>query len=160
MPSLRTVLNVVLSLLVLTVQADAQEWEKFGFRKLGFGFDLPPGFALNETSEDGRSATFKAGEGAFLTVWGDNLPRRHFKATIQAQLNADEVEGWEITYRRMTNTWASYSGIRDGRIRYVRAILVCKDRLGIFQLDYDAENKIPYDPIVTRMVRSLKADGC
>jgi hypothetical protein len=29
-----------------------------------------------------------------------------------------------------------------------------------FELDYSRDQKIPYDPIVVRMVRTLKAEGC
>ena len=160
MSSMWNVAKVALSLLVLTVQAGSQEWEQFGFRKLGFGFDVPPGFVLKETAENGGGATFEAEDEASLAVWGDNLPKRNFKATVQAQLNADEEEGWDVSYRRITPVWASYSGTKDGRIRYFRAIAVCNDRVGIFQLDYDVADKVPYDPIVVRMVRSLKEDGC
>ena len=160
MPPFGSVLKVSLALALLTFEAGAQEWEQFGFRKLRFAFDVPPGFALKKTADDGKGAIFEAQSGADLAVWGKSVPRRNFKATVQAELNADEAEGWEITYRRMTPAWASYSGIKDGRIRYVRAIAVCNDRVGMFQLDYDVENKVPYDPIVVRMVRSLKADGC
>ncbi len=153
-------LVVALAVVLLAIPAGSQEWGQFGYRKLGFDFDVPPGFVLKETAQNGRGATFEAQDGAFLAVWGDNLASRRFKAAVQAQLNADEEEGWSVTYRRLTSTWASYSGIKDGRIRYFRAIAVCDNRVGIFQLDYDVADKVPYDPVVVRMVRSLNADGC
>lgn len=152
--------TVALAFLLMAVQAAAQEWGQFGFRKLGFVFDVPLGFVLKETAENGRGATFEAEDGAFLTVWGGGLSERNFKTIVQTLLDADEDEGWDVTYRRVTPTWASYAGIKDGRIRYVRAIAVCNDRVGIFQLDYDIEDKVPYNRIVVRMVRSLKAEAC
>jgi hypothetical protein len=156
-----SILKVALLIVVLlTVQASSQEWEQFGFRKFAFGFDVSPGFILKETTKNGGGATFEAGDGGFLTVWGDSLPKENFKAAVEAHLNADEIEGWDVTYRRITPTWASYSGIKDGRIRYFRAIAICNHRVGIFQLDYDVRDKVPYDPIVVRMVRSLKEDSC
>ncbi len=160
MPCLWNAVKFALALLVLTVQAASQEWGQFGFRKLGFAFDVPPGFVLKQTAANDNGATFEAEDGASLAVWGDSLSIRNLKSTVQAQLDADEAEGWDVTYRRLTPTWASYSGIKVDRIRYVRAIAVCNDRVGIFQLEYDVEDKVPYDPIVVRMVRSLKAEGC
>lgn len=161
MPFLWNIVKISLSIIVLlTVQASSQEWKQFGFRKFGFGFDVPPGFIFKEAAKNGGGATFEAEDRGFLAVWGDNLPKRNFKAAVEAQLNADEKEGWDVTYRRITPTWASYAGIKDGRIRYFRAIAICNHRVGIFQLDYDVWDRVPYDPIVIRMVRSLKEDSC
>ncbi|TIU07200.1 MAG: hypothetical protein E5W44_21885, partial [Mesorhizobium sp.] len=67
---------------------------------------------------------------------------------------------WKLTYRRLTSTWASYSGINNGEIRYVRAIRVCDDRAALFTINYSRSEKTPYDRIIVRMVRSLRAEGC
>lgn len=56
--------------------------------------------------------------------------------------------------------WASYSGIKDEQIRYVRAIAVCNDRAALFTINYSSDEKIQYDPVVVRMVRSLRAEVC
>jgi hypothetical protein len=160
MPTLLRIIEVVLALALLAGPAGSQEWEQFGFRRLGFSFDVPPGFVLKQTADNDRGATFETTDGGFLAVWGDDLPKRDFGSTVQAQLNADEEEGWNITYRRITPTWASYSGIKHGKIRYFRALSVCTNRVGIFQLDYDVKDKVRYDPVVVRMVRSLKKDAC
>lgn len=71
----------------------------------------------------------------------------------------DEKEGWKLTYRRVTPRWASYSGIRNEQIRYVRAIAVCNDRAALFVINYSSdENPVRSD--CGAMVRSLKAEGC
>jgi hypothetical protein len=147
-------------LMLLPVQALAQEWQRFGIERYGFIFDLPPDFALTKRSENGDGATFQGMDGAFLAIWGADLEKQNFRAEIENRMRLDEAEGWNLTYKRVTPNWASYSGIKDGQIRYVRAITVCDDRAAVFLIDYSREDKIPYDPIVTRMVRSLKAEGC
>ena len=53
-----------------------------------------------------------------------------------------------------------FSGIKGDKIRYFRAVANCADRVAVFELDYSRDQKIPYDPIVVRMVRSLRAEGC
>ncbi|MEO5755330.1 MAG: hypothetical protein ABIQ51_00590 [Mesorhizobium sp.] len=72
----------------------------------------------------------------------------------------DEKDGWNLTYKRVTPQWASYSGLKDGRILYARAIKICDNRAALFTVDYSRNEKIPYDPVVVRMVRSLKTEGC
>ena len=71
-----------------------------------------------------------------------------------------EDEGWDITYKRITAKWAAYSGIKDGLIRYVKAITVCDDRVAFFLIDYDRSLKRDYDPVVTQIEKSLKREGC
>jgi hypothetical protein len=150
----------IVALVLLGSQAAPQEWQRFGIERYGFVFDVPPDFELDQRSENGDGATFKGPDGAFLAVWGMELDRSEFRPAIEKQIEQDEQENWNFTYRRVTPDWASYSGIRDSKIRYVRAITVCGDRAAVFLMDYSRDDKIPYDPVVTRMVRSLKPEGC
>jgi hypothetical protein len=156
----RRLFTLIVATWVGVTSASAQAWQPFGVRQAGFVFDVPPDLTLEQVTNDGMQASFATPEDSTLTVWGDKLPRNEFEATIKAQLNNDEAAGWKISYRRIRPTWASYSGIKDGKIRYFRAIAVCNDRVAVFQLDYDRANKLAFDPVVTRMVKSLKAEGC
>ncbi|WP_353646680.1 hypothetical protein [Mesorhizobium sp. WSM2239] len=155
----RTLL-VLSALMLFFAQARAQEWQRFGIERFGFVFDVPPEFELTQRSESGDGAAFHSPDGALLAVWGINLEQGDFLSRIKDQISQDEKEGWEFTYRRLTREWASYSGIKDDQIRYVRAITVCGDRAALFLMDYSRDKKVAYDPVVTRMVRSLKPEGC
>lgn len=157
---MRLVLATIV-LFFLPAQAVSQEdWQPFGIERFGFTFDVPPGFELAQRSEAGDGATFEGPEGATLAVWGVDLEGREFLTGIENQMREDENDGWRITYKRLTDDWASYSGIKDEQIRYARAIKVCGDRAAAFVIDYARSEKIPYDPIVTRMVDSLEPEGC
>lgn len=145
---------------LLSCQAFAQDWQPFGVEQLGFIFDVPPGYILTERSDAGDGASFKGPAGSFLAVWGMPLERSDFKKEVAARMREDEAQGWRISYRRVTPNWASYSGTRAGKIRYVRGIAICGDRAAMFLMDYDKSDKTAFDPIVTRMVRSLKPEGC
>ena len=138
----------------------AQEWTAFGIRKAGFTFDVPPGFALDHIAEDGQAATFLGPQEANLVVRGDHVSGGNFKQSVEALMADDEGHGWKLTYRRLTDSWASYSGVKDGMIRYVRAIATCADRVAVFVMDYRQSEKLGYDPIVLRMVKSLDSEGC
>ncbi len=157
---MKRLLIALSALFLLSAQAFSQEWQRFGIERFGFIFDVPPEFELKQRSDSGDGATFDAADGALLAVWGVNLDRGQFRRSIETQIEQDEQNGWDFTYRRVTPNWASYSGIKDGQIRYVRAIAVCGDRAAVFLIDYSRDDKIPYDPVVTRMVRSLKPEGC
>jgi hypothetical protein len=158
--SLWTVIGIALSLATQPVQAASQEWQPFGVLQSGFVFDVPPGFLLTQRADNGQGATFEEKDGASLVVWGEELAMGDFRARVGSRMAADEGNGWHLTYRRLTVKWASYSGIKGDKIRYFRAVAVCRDRLAAFELDYSRDQKIPYDPIVARMVQSLKAEGC
>ena len=153
-------LAILIPLLLFSAPALPQEWQRFGIERFGFIFDVPPDFTLAKRSDDGDGATFQGKDGAFLAVWGVNLGKNDFRPAIESQIEQDEKEGWNFSYRRLTPNWASYSGVRDGQIRYVRAITVCEDRAAVFLIDYKRDDKVPYDPVVVRMVRSLKPEGC
>ncbi|MDG4889130.1 hypothetical protein [Mesorhizobium sp. WSM4887] len=148
----------IFAFLFCTASLQAQEWQPFGVRQLGFTFDVPPGFVLTQHSDQG--AAFQGEQDAFLAVWGARLGRASFRAEIEHRMLEDEKAGWKLTYRRLTSTWASYSGINNGEIRYVRAIRVCDDRAALFTINYSRSEKTPYDRIIVRMVRSLRAEGC
>ncbi|MER8524305.1 hypothetical protein NKH61_33585 [Mesorhizobium sp. M1005] len=153
----RFLLSLV-SVLFCSTLLQAHAWQLFGVRQFGFIFDVPPGFVLTQRSDQG--AEFRGENDALLTVWGARLGKHSFRAEIEHRMVEDEKRGWKLTYRRVTPRWASYSGIKNEHIRYVRAIAVCNDRAALFTINYSSDEKIPYDPIVARMVRSLGAEGC
>ncbi|TGR15682.1 hypothetical protein EN833_06340 [Mesorhizobium sp. M4B.F.Ca.ET.190.01.1.1] len=153
----RFLLSLV-SILFFSTLLQAQAWQPFGVRQFGFTFDVPPGFVLTQRSDQG--AALRGANEAFLAVWGARLGKASFRAEIKHRMVEDEKAGWKLTYRRVTPRWASYSGINNGQIRYVRAIAVCDDRAALFTINYSKSEKVPYDPVVVRMVRSLKAEGC
>ncbi|WP_245478749.1 MULTISPECIES: hypothetical protein [unclassified Mesorhizobium] len=144
--------------LYCTTLLRAEAWQPFGVRQLGFTFDIPPGFVLTQHSDQG--AAFLGPREASLVVWGGRLGKASFRAEIEHRMIEDKKSGWRLTYRRITSRWASYSGVKNGEIRYVRAITVCGDRAALFIINYRKSEKKPYDPVVVRMVRSLKAQGC
>ena len=158
---MRTVLTLAALTLQLT-QAVAQEWTPFGIKKFGFIVDVPPGFvyvrSVRENGEEG--AAFRNADGDAIVVWGIRLNIRAFRNQVEALIGQHEGEGWDITYKRLTPKWAAYSGIKDGLIRYVKAIAVCEDRVAFFLIDYDRGFKRDYDPVVTQMEKSLKREGC
>jgi len=164
---------IFLASILSVSQANAQEWQLFDMKRFGFVFDVPPDFQLTDSygfdvppdtdqyGDDGTDgAVFLASDGAILTVWGISLEDRDFLTQVREQIRQTEEHGWKITYKRLTPNWVSYSGIKDDQIRYVRATAVCDDRAAFFLVDYGRDKKVLYDPVVVRMVRSLRSEEC
>ena len=150
----------LLLLLALLAPTEAQDgWQRYRLEQFGFSFEAPPGFRL-EPHEDTTTLNFSGPNGARLAVGGAALDGGRFLPLVRAHMRQDMDEGLDVTYRRFTPGWVSYSGFMGEAIRYVRAIEACADRVAIFVVDYDRAEKRAYDPVVTRLVRSLRADGC
>ena len=152
-------LGIVTAILV-AIPAIAQEWQQFGSKRFGFVFDIPPSYELSERYEDGGGAMFLNPDGDLIVVWGIDMQRGDFLPHIREWIERDRGEGWDVTYERVTSGWAAYSGVREGMIRYVKGITVCEGRAAFFLLDYPLENKREYDPIVVRMEKTLRREGC
>lgn len=149
--------------LACIASASAQEdWTPYRISRYSFIFDIPPGFKLfkGHEEENVEGGLFKNPEGDILSVWGMSLKQGDFALAVEDQKQKDEADGWEITYQHITPKWAAYSGIRDGVIRYMKAIPVCDDRAAFFYMDYDRNMKNEYDPVINQMEKSMKREGC
>ncbi|MGX8008910.1 hypothetical protein ACVDG8_007770 [Mesorhizobium sp. ORM8.1] len=111
---MRRLLLGLIVFLSYTTWLQAEAWQPFGVRQLGFTFDIPPGFVLAQHSDQG--AAFQGSRDAFLVVWGARLGKASFRAEIEHRMIEDEKAGWRLTYRRIAPGWASYSGVKNGEI--------------------------------------------
>jgi hypothetical protein len=128
----------------------------------GYGVDIPPGFSKVEESGNGDGGFSSSSDGQFkLAVWGALASVGSFASDTRDRIQSDVKDGWEITYQQVDKQWASWSGKRDGRIRYARLIALCgEEARGGFWLEYPAEQVKAFDPIVNRLVKSFKHKIC
>lgn len=156
---MRILITVLLT--VAAGAATAQEWQRFASDRFGFAVDVPPGFSASFVSENGDGRVYHGAEGDhLLALWGAGL-NDGFLPEVEERMAQDAADGWDISYERLTPAWASYSGTLRGNIRYVRAVRLCDDRAAFFYLEYPSEDKISLDPVVVRLVRSMRrTDNC
>ena len=143
--------------------ATAQEWQQFGNDDFGYVFDVPPDYELTDQfgNEGSDGAVFKSvADDGIITVWGIELPNDDLGVKVKQQIKLYEDEGWEFSHKQLHERWAAYSGVKEGRIRYIKAITICGDRAAFFMMDYDRDLKSEYTPIVTRMEKSMRREGC
>lgn len=157
-------LSLLAALLAATAGAGlaAEDWGRYLNARYGYGVDIPPGFSRVREADNGDGGTSRSADGqAELAVWGANLLSDTLPSDAQSRMLRAQEDGWQISYKKFTSQWASWSGERDGRIFYARAIALCyDDQAGYFQLEYPATQREAFDPVVERMVKGFKHTDC
>lgn len=154
---MRVILALVLALFARPVAA--QEWGHYANERFGVEVDVPPGFQQDEPPANGDGLRFSTPT-AELAVFGSFMAAEDFEADVAQQIKYAEDDGWNITYQAVTPGWASWSGRRGSRILYARAVPICGGAaIGAFQLTYMEADLKAFDPVVERLVRSLRDSG-
>ena len=154
-------LLISLALFALTAPAATSDWKPYGNARFQYWIDIPPDFTGVKESEnsDGGSSSSPDGR-AELRVWGSYLTEGSFAAEVNWRVDQDHSNGWIIAFRKQKANWAVWSGTKGDRIFYERAIPVCDDATAYFRLEYDKEREKAFDPIVFRLVKSLRSGRC
>jgi hypothetical protein len=144
-------------LLMLPLPATAASWGHYTNVRFGYAIDVPPGFVAQGESDNGDGQVFKTPT-ATLTVFGGNVMEADFEADVAARERLSKQDGWAITYQVSTSQKASWSGKRGGRVLYGRMIALCGgQQFGSFELVYSSADLKTFNPVVDRLVSSLKA---
>ena len=140
--------------------AAASDWGHYGNARFRYGIDLPPGFSSIAESDNGDGGVATSASGtAELKVWGNFLVDQSFAAEARWRAARDRRDGWTLTYQKQQPRWAAWSGVKDERIFYQRAI-ACHDTAVYVRIEYDRDQVKAFDPIVARLGKSLRSDGC
>jgi hypothetical protein len=160
------VLGALAVLFVLATGPQAQDagWQSFENADYGYRIALPLGmFEIRETQND-RLALFEIGGLAQIDVYAaenaEGLPPQAFIAVLE---QADRIA--EVTYRAGGRSWFVLSGYyrREGNeledlIFYAKFMFNADySRLAAFEISYPRAEKRRFDPIVTRLEKSLRA---
>jgi len=155
--AMRIVLALILSLALFP--AFAADWGHYVNERFGIEADVPPGFAAGARPANGDGLGFSTPT-AKLSIYGSLIVEGDFESVVAQLIKWDQDDGWNITYQATTPGWASWSGKKGSRILYVRAIRMCGGQMyGAFDLEYSEADLKAFDPVVERLVRSLKDSG-
>jgi hypothetical protein len=141
--------------LALLIGPAAGGWGHYNNARFGFSIDVPPGFAVQGESANGDGNTFTTPT-AELRAFAGNIVERDFESEVRGEQGAVTDEGFAITYQATTPQWASFSGKHGGRIVYGRLVAICHDQFMGFVLEYSAADIAKFNPIVDRLVSSLR----
>lgn len=154
-------MRLLLALLLLfPVTALAAEWDHYENARFGYRIDIPPGFAGGGEADNGDGQVFTSADGTqILRVYG-GFNTESFVMTIRAGLGFARDAGWTLTYTRVKDDWAVYSGTRGRHILYARAIPLCNgDAYASYELDYPSADKTAMDPVIERLNATLEGGG-
>jgi hypothetical protein len=151
-------LLICLLLIVLAAPALATDWGQYDNARFGYTIDVPPGFEWGNEADNGDGRAFRGGA-TNLLVWGGNITEDSFEGAVASAKGFVEGDGWNISYEAVTPSWASFSGAQGKRILYQRMIALCDGAYAAFRLEYSAIDIAALDPVVNRLVQSLKG-GC
>jgi hypothetical protein len=156
--AMRMLLALCLALFAAPALA-AAGWSHYVNERFGVEADVPPGFVPGVPPVNGDGLGFSTPTAA-LSIYGSLIVEGDFESVVRQRMAWNEQDGWSITYQAVTPSWASWSGKQGSRIFYARAIRMCGgDMYGAFELEYSSADLKAFDPIVDRLVASLKDSG-
>jgi hypothetical protein len=137
----------------------AAEWGHYVNERFGVEADVPPGFAPGQAPANGDGRAFSTAT-ARLSIHGSLIVEGDFESTAAQRIQWTADDGWAVTYQAVTPGWASWSEKRGSRILYTRAIRMCGGAaIGAFELEYSEADLKAFDPVVERLVASLRDSG-
>jgi hypothetical protein len=142
-----------------TLTALGSGWSRYVNTRFGTSLDIPTDLLLpEEPPENGDGRRFRGEDGARLEVFGTYGPSaimQPFAAYKDDLLARAEQDGLTVTYTRGGDTWLAFSGTKGEDIVYAKVLESC-GAAHEFRIVYPAARKQFYDPIVTRLERSLR----
>lgn len=151
-------LIALLALLACVLPVHAAEWLVYGNARFGYRMDIPPGYSWAAEADNGDGLALREGA-TRLVVYGAHDVGSDFEAMARAARDALAAEGWALSYEAITPGWASFSGTMGARIIYKRLTRLCEaTAYAGFDLVYSRIDRGKVDPIIDRLVRSLRPD--
>ena len=137
-------------------------WVHYENPRFGYEISFPPNFVeQGPAPTNGDGLVFVTTDGTqLLRVYGGNIIEGDFKAALGRAMDAATDAGWDLSYKRVSGTWASYSGTRSDMILYARAIALCGGtQYASFEIEYPYADLEPMNLTIEMLVASLKATG-
>jgi hypothetical protein len=135
-----------------------ERWKTYLNDRFGVSISYPTRFKPGTPPDNNDGLRFTAADGAAFAVWGSFNALEHDVAGLEAFLRENPKDGETITYRAAGKNWLVLSGTRGDQLFYTRYLLSHRNEVeNAFKITYPAALATSYDPIVTRMSKSLKA---
>lgn len=152
------------SLLAFQVHgALAQEppsWSMYTNPRFCYSLEVPANFQTTFRPDNSDGQRMESGDGRTeLLIWGTFILDGDFSDEISQRIRWAEEDGWEVSYRRVAGKWASFSGEKDDRIFYTRAIQIPSGAAAFAQIEYPRSDQQAVEPIIEKLVDSLHPTG-
>jgi hypothetical protein len=156
--SRRALIGAALAAMPCSSFAQPREvWKTYFNDRYGTSIAYPARFKPGPPPDNNDGQSFTADDGAQLAVWGSLNALEHDVAGLEAFLRENPKEGETITYRAAGKNWLVLSGTRKDQVFYARHLFSHKGEVvNAFQISYPAALASAYNPIATRIAKSLK----
>lgn len=156
---MRKILTLIVAAALAASPVLAADWGQYENARFGYEIAVPPDFNGGGEADNGDGQVFTSKDGTqTLRVYGGNILEDDFEREVGRATAYLDGEGWTISYQRTTPSWASYSGSKQGFVLYVRSIALCEGtQYATFEYQYPTKAIADADPVVEKLVRSLRA---
>lgn len=128
------------------------DWARYTGARFATSVEYPAAlFPDSSEPDNGDGLTLSdPARAAKLAVWGsyNALNQSPYEALCPARCGGE-------TYRVKQKAFAVSSGIADGMVYYTKC-LAAGDQFHCFRIDYKSEDKPIFDPVTSRIARSLR----
>lgn len=141
--------------------AFSAHWERYVNARFGTSAEVPArGFTAEPVPANNDGQIWKSADGrGSIAVYGSYLVVVDtFKQYRNFMLNTARGDGVDITYNVVGHGWFAYSGYLGNDIVYARVLISnnCNETVvNHIYLQYPKSQKRRYDPIVTRLAKTL-----
>lgn len=133
------------------------KWLRYENDRFGTVLDIPANFRpVDPPPESGDGRQFRH-QGATILVSSSYSAQAlmvSFDDYKQGLVEDAKRNGVDVSYQKAGKGWIVFSGQRNGRLVYTKAIDGC-GAAQEFTIEYPAEKKRAFDPIVTHVSKSL-----
>lgn len=149
--------------LISVMAVMAGGWTAYKNPRFGTSVDVPVGnFAANQPPANGDGQSWTAADGkSHISVYGGFMvsTAETFAGYRDFSRKVEREDGVKITYEAGKGDWFVLSGFRGSDIVYMKAVLSRRCSpfvVNHIYLRYPASKRAEFDPIVTRMAKSLR----
>jgi hypothetical protein len=154
-----TLAVVLLLASAAAIEAQSQNYRVYRNVRFKYSISYPVNILIPQgEAENGDGQKFLAKDGrAEMLVYGshNSLNQSLREVYEEATLRSTEHPNRVVTYQVLRRDWFVASGTSEGRIFYQKTLL----RNGIFKtfwIEYEASQKVFFDPIIRRIAASFK----
>ena len=136
----------------------AEAWRTYHNPRFGTTIEYPDRFRPRPPPANGDGLSFSSDDGAVFSVWGSYNSLEQDLAELESFTRKNLGNDQSVTYTARGSNWLVLSGSQGDRTFYQRYLLSHRQRIvNGFEISYPSRLNVSYDPIVTRMSRSLRA---
>lgn len=136
----------------------AESWRTYRNPRFGTTIEYPDRFRPGRPPENGDGLSFTSADGAAFSVWGSHNSLEHDLSGLESFARENLSKDQRIAYEARGANWFVLSGSQGNKTFYQRNLLSHHQRIvNGFEISYPSRLNVPYDPIVRRMSRSLRA---